>query len=435
MRVRKPGSLWMMLTAVGLSAVLAPAAVLGESSVPGTVGNVHLGPVLTLANRGAGIAAVMGSDGHVDLVMARREAQKKGASVRFSYAAVNADALTPEETIATINSDHDFYFDAARAPSGELHLVIDGALYTRTSAGWSTPEEGPACRRILFAANTLVCLLVVSSTDIGSPRRWEWNFFGGPLAAIVLPSHVTTQKLVLTRRVITGWSDWTVIDPETKLDAGRTGLAADNNGVIHVIYIPMSNILGTPSEHYPRYARIDASALSPNMPDTAGSLAATGKLRAVASVTARDIPVSALEIGLAVDPTSGQLLAACWGPCAKGAAPAGFTIDNGTVGTPFPIPSSREFPFAHAYVAPAGKSRFHVVVGVTTGHFKQLSHLSYLTFADGKWSEPVALGEAAGSQGQTSGLQLVSDGGGAAFVTWIDNDDSLPRGRRISLTQ
>lgn len=410
-----------------MAGAAAPESAVSE---PTPVGNVRLGPVLKLVDRKASISAMMGPDGHIDLIVASQETQARAAQVRFSHIVIESDVVGEEETITTVSSDHVENFDAALDPSGNLHPVIDSNHYTRTLSGWAAPEEGPACRRLIVAADTLVCVLVVSGADVGSPRRWQWYLVPGGL---VFPWHEQTQKLVLTRRTATGWSDWTVIDPETKFDVGNAALGADDTGAVHVIYIPMSSIFGTPAEHLPRYARIERASQPLGSPNAPSDARASGTQHVAASVTGQDMLMPGLEVSLAVDPTSGQVFGTCYGRCAKGASPAGFTIDNGIVSKPFGIPSDRGFPFANAYTAAAGKGRYHVVVGVTTGHFKQRSHLTYLTFADGKWSDPIALGDAAGRQGRTFDLQLVSDRSGHAFLTWLDNEDSKPRGRSINL--
>jgi hypothetical protein len=47
----------------------------------------------------------------------------------------------------------------------------------------------------------------------------------------------------------------------------------------------------------------------------------------------------------------------------------------------------------------------------------------------------VAIGDASSYGGErVYGLQLVADGAGHAFVTWIDSTDSMLKGRSIALT-
>jgi hypothetical protein len=426
---------WIALTAIVFAGPATPAPIVSKPVVVGIIGNVRVGPELKLVDRKAGVKAVMGPDGHVDLIVVSREKQKKATQLRFSRIGIQSDVVAEEETIATIDKEFFENFDAALDSSGNLHLVIEGNHYTHRASGWSDPAEGPACRRLILAADTLVCMLVVNGADVGSPRRWEWNFFGGPMAAIVLPSHADTQKIVLTRQTATGWSDWSVVDPQTKFDVGEVALAASNTGTVHLIYIPMSNIFGTPAEHPPRYARIEPANTPPSAPQTSSDSGAAGKHHVVASITGQDVAIFGSVLSLAVDPTSGLVFGAISdrGLGLVHTLPFCLTIHDGAVSSPISIGSFRGSPFATATVAPAGKDRFHVILAVTTGHFKQISHLAYLTYADGKWSEPIPLGEAAGYQGSTFGLQLVSDSAGHAFLTWIDNVDSKPRGRAIAL--
>jgi hypothetical protein len=214
-------------------------------------------------------------------------------------------------------------------------------------------------------------------------------------------------------------------------------IGAEASGAAHLIYIPMTSFMGTPAAESPRYVRLTnvvASATSTTgaKPDTGGSEGP----REPESVGGQDLPVAGTHLSLALDPQSGRLFSTCWGSFATGEKAKGVTIDAGAVSGPIPLPGDAKHPFETAYVAAAGRGRFHVIASVTTKvGWNQISHLSYLTYSAGTWSSPVAIGDASSYGGErVFGLQLMADGAGHAFVTWIDSADSMLKGRSIALT-
>jgi len=388
---------------VGMALLLASCATEPPAETSGPPPNASPGPVLELLQgkaTGDRVHVLVDSQGHAHVFIAAVDARE------VYHLVVAPDGSVQRERVASNAAPSSI--SAAFGSDGKLHLLLDGQHWVREGVSWavtrSTPWDDAGIRiqapRLVQLDKGLVWTFLVDGKETGEQGRWEWFGAGGYGAGIVFPWHVSSDKLVIVPEAAVGEPVWYVLDPQDNLDTANSMLAADSNGVLHIVYEAIRNGIGGSSQ--PRYAEIQFKPPGPGvergLPD--------GSVRGKPLYPVRGSPIPVLGIerpfyfshaAMAVDPESGTVLVAR-------TYEASFVLRNGKWGSPFRLPLSH----FRLEPAPAGGDAFHVMAAGKS------SELLYLRYTQGGWSVPVELGEK-GSHFSA----IASNGRDRAFVVWM----------------
>lgn len=240
--------------------------------------------------------------------------------------------------------------------------------------------------------------------NAGASGRWDWYLIGGAFAAIAIPWHSASEKLVIVSPSAGSAPSWYVIDPQDNLDADDAMFAAENHGNLNVVY-SAAQVAAARFEQ-PRRALIPLAKAAPQQAPMPA-----GPLRSVTLYPVSGAPLLASrsaqtldQAAVAVDPENGLLLLV---HAHQGAT----TFFDGAWSRPIRLPSSK---FWEPSLAAAGNDGFHLLTVVE-------SQVLYLLFAQDDWSAPVELGRArvATSFGAMwDALGIASNGHNRAFAVW-----------------
>jgi hypothetical protein len=302
---------------------------------------------------------------------------------------------------------------AAFDHDGRLHLLLDDLHWVREPSGWVGPLPTPWSEiglrvkrpRVLFGQDGPIWLMTVDGRDIGMSGRWEWFLIGGPAAAILLPWHVKSEKLlVVMPDPRTHAQRWHLIDGLDEFDAVNISATVDAEGNLHIVYDASTVAFGVHRSRHLRLARQPASS-----PENPRLIKGTGtpleNLQGTESACLSDPRHRGLDdASLASDPVSGNLLLV---------RPHSYSLQriDGRWSEPQELPLDL---FWSPRLAPAGGNSFHMMTISQAG-------VAYLNHAEGAWSAPVMIGDAglSSSWGNVFGaLGFASDGGRRAFAVW-----------------
>lgn len=391
--------IWLIALLISIALMLASCATAPPANPPRPPPNVSLGPVLELlqAKTTSGRACTLidnHNDAHVFIVAVD--------SKEVYHIVVAPDGTVQRETVESNTSPSNI--SAAFASDGKLHLLLDEKHLVREGVSWivssNTPWEDAGIKihaaRLTQVDKGLVWTFLVDGKEAGGRGRWSWFGFGGYGAGIVFPWRVSSEKLMIVPQTAVVEPVWYVLDPQDNYDTANSMVAADSNGIVHIVYEAYRSGLFDSSQ--PRYAEIELMPAGPGverrLPDS------TLKGKRLFPVSGRPIRILGIErpfyfrpAAMAVDPSSGTILVL------RGDR-ASFVLTNGKWSLPMRLPSS-----PYVVLAPAGGDAFHVV---TVG---KSAELLYLRYSQGVLSGPVALGE----KGSNFFL-ITSNGNNRAFV-------------------
>jgi hypothetical protein len=405
--------LWLSSFLVSMALLLASCATEPPAGPSEPLPDVSLGSVLELLQIKTGfdktftIIDALG-DAHVFIIAVDAK--------EVYHIVVTPDGAVQRERVESNTSPSSI--SAAFGSDGKLHLLLDDKHLVREGASWivtsNTPWEDPGIRikmpvsivpgrvspRFVQGTKDLVWAFLVNGKQLGEHGRWEWFGFGGFGAGIVFPWHVSSEKLVIVAEAVEGDPAWYVLDTQDNLDTANSMLAADSNGVLHIVYEVFRNGMAGSSE--PRYAEIQlmppGSGVAHGLPGT------TAGGKSLYPVSGSPIPILGNErpfyfsrAAMAVDPETGTVLVA------RVDEQASFVNTNGKWISLPGLPLS----YYRAVPAPAGGDAFHVM---TAG---KSNEVLYQRYRAGRWSGAVELG-----QGKGGYYGIASNGHNRAFVVW-----------------
>lgn len=368
---------------------------------------INLGPQLELASFKTSTdhtAVLLDSAGNAHVVVA-------AASTReVQHVTVSRDGMVQRELVSADRAPSTI--SAAFDSAGQLHLLMDATHMVREASGWKadayTPWDAAGVKaqqpRLVQYRDGLVWAFIVDGREVGASGRWDWYLIGGAFAAIAIPWHSASDKLVIVSPSAGSAPSWYVIDPQDSLDADNAMFAADNHGNLNVVYSATQVALAKLEQ--PRQALIPLANVAPQQaPMPAAPLRST-TLYPVSGAPLR-APQSAQDLNqasVAVDPESGLLLFV-------NAHQAATTFSDGAWSRPIRLPLSK---FWEPSLAAAGKDAFHLLTVAD-------SQVLYLLFAQEDWSAPVELGQARVATtfgAMWDALGIASNGHNRAFAVW-----------------
>lgn len=303
---------------------------------------------------------------------------------------------------------------AAFDHAGRLHLLMDDVHVVRETSGWTmdtdTPWQAAGIEvrrpRLIQGRDGLVWSFLVKGKEVGAAGRWDWYIFGGAYAAIVVPWHSDSEKLVIVPPAGAAKPIWYVLDPQDNRDARNFLWAEDDHGSLYVVYDSVRTAIVMDAQ--PRYAQIELDAV----PAEEGPLPAGSSARGTRYYPVSGKPLLSLQpfivdlsrAAVAVDPASGTLL------LVYEHHPA-LEFGHGNWSLPLRLPLSR---FWEPRLAAAGGGAFHLMTVSEEG-------VVYLLYTQDGWSAPVEVGQAkvAGVFGSIwDALGIASAGHNRAFLVW-----------------
>jgi len=335
-----------------------------------------------------------------------------------------AATSTREVQHVTVSPDNEIQSElvsADRAPStisaafdsaGRLHLLMDATHMVREASGWKedayTPWDAAGVKaqqpRLVQYRDGLIWAFIVDGKEVGASGRWDWYLIGGAFAAIAIPWHSASEKLVIVSPSAGSTPSWYVIDPQDNLDANDAMFAADNHGNLNVVY-SASQVALAQSEQ-PRQALVPLANVTPQQAPIPASLPRNVTLYPVSGtpLLASRSTQTLNQAAVAVDPESGVLLLV-------NAHHAATTFSDGAWSRPIRLPFSK---FWEPSLAAAGNDAFHLLTVAD-------SQVLYLLFAQEEWSAPVELGQARVATifgAMWDALGIASNGHNRAFAIW-----------------
>ncbi len=392
---------------VGLVVCMAGCAHEEPAPPRGRPPAIKLGPELHLVSFKTSTdhtAAVLDSAGNAHVFIAAANTREVHHVTVLPDSGVQRELVSADRAPSSISAA----FDRA----GRLHLLMDTTHMVREASGWKldayTPWDaaGIKARQAKLVQNRdgLVWTFIVEGKEVGAGGRWDWYVIGGAFAAIVVPWHSDSDKLVIVSPSAESVSAWHVIDPQDNLDAENALFVADDHGNLHVVYSAAQVALARVEQT--RQALIQlAKAMPQQTPMPAGALRNTTlyPVSGTPLLAARST-ASLNQAAVAVDPESGLLLLV-------NAHKAATTFADGAWSRPIRLPLSK---FWEPLLAAAGHDAFHLLTVVD-------GHVLYLLFAQNDWSAPVELGqtEVATIFGEIwDALGIAAKGQNRAFAVW-----------------
>ena len=130
-------------------------------------------------------------------------------------------------------------FDA----EGRLHVVIHEQHFVRAAGGWSSAQEGPACKVLLLAGKTLLCAYLSSHPPKGAGYRFDWVYVPQLLIVPPLPIPTRNDRLVIECLAEGQWVVANVLEPFAKRDVERFVGTADDFGNVRIVYLRTRYVL------------------------------------------------------------------------------------------------------------------------------------------------------------------------------------------------
>jgi hypothetical protein len=311
------------------------------------------------------------------------------------YLVVSMEGVLEREVITSVDSyDHlDIAFDA----SGNLHAIVNEDHLVLENGTWRTLPKDP-CRKLIRGGQDLFCAFQVKGKDIGAPGNWNWyaggfGSYGGGCCWLI-PWYSHPNKLVIARKISTGWSEWTACDVETKFEIETFSIAADNSGTLHLLYKTGEG--GTARDLQCAYARIQ--------PVTSGE-ASEG--RQIYHSDLVEVPCTLAKLSgkviaesrggldchdIAVDPETGTALITIEKLDRHGyhSHSYSYIVEDGKISLQVPM-----YDFEGVIrVEPAGDGRFLALGTWLDQDFSGRTwFIYYLEYRDGMWSAPIELGK------------------------------------------
>lgn len=393
--------------AVGLVLCLAGCAHQEPAKPLGREPAIKLGPELELVSFKTSTdrtAAVLDNAGNAHVFVA------VGSTREVQHVIVLPDGSVQRERVST---DHESSsISAAFDRENRLHLLMDTTHMVREASGWTqdayTPWDaaGVTARqaKLVQGRDGFVWAFLVDGKEVGASGRWDWYVIGGAFAAIVVPWHSGSDKLVIASPSAKSAPAWYVIDPQDNLDADNALFAADAHGNLHVVYSAAQVTLARVEQT--RQVLIPLATAMPQQTSLPADTLRNATLYPVSGtpLLATRSTASLNQAAVAVDPESGLLLLV-------NAHQAATTFADGVWSRPIPLPLSN---FWEPLLAAAGDDAFHLL---TVADGKVL----YLRFAQNDWSAPVELGhtEVATTFGVVwDALGIAAIGQNRAFAVW-----------------
>jgi len=301
---------------------------------------------------------------------------------------------------------------AAFDSAGRIHLLMDTTHLVREVSGWKldayTPWDAAGIKahkaRLVQYRDGLVWAFIVDGREVGASGRWDWYVIGGAFAAVVVPWHSGSDKLVIVSPAAESASAWYVIDPQDNLDVDNALFAADDHGNLNVVYSAAQVTLARLEQT--RQALVPLANITPQQ----ASMPAD-KLRSTTLSPVNGTPLLAPrstntlnQAAVAVDPESGLLLLVI-------AHQAATTFADGAWSRAFRLPLSS---FWEPSLAAAGNDAFHLLTVVD-------GQVLYLLFAQNDWSAAVELGQTGAATifgAIWDALGIASNGRNRAFAVW-----------------
>lgn len=310
---------------------------------------LSLGPVLTLldaSTRGMEARALIDGAGRARIVAVVPEQQATYHVLVDPKGGVSVERVAD---FATGDSP-----SVAMGPDEAMHVLVGDRHLVRTRDGWQQGEPPPwvaagvevGDARLVAASPRPAWAFVARGDAIDAPGRWDWILFGGAWAAVPVPLHAQSAKVVVARDDV-----WYVIDQTAREDAENGLVVALPDGSFFAVYDLSSCTFATISS--PRCAAIpDAPADAPS---------ADASRSRLIPVMGQAIPPHdrfhggapyLLWASMAADPLSGAVL------LVRPHRGARFFAD-GRWESEIPLPLEA---FREPRIAPAGDGRFHVLV-------------------------------------------------------------------------
>jgi hypothetical protein len=394
-----------------------PQRIVNKDSVPP---KVDISPEIELSAASAtGVSAVMDMNGTAHILLALSDPHE------LQYLIINPQGLVHNEIIRKTGSFENL--DAAFDRKGRLHAIVDAEHLIYEGGEWRTVPENP-CKKFVQGGKDLVCTFTIKGVEVGSPGRWDIYGFGGPGAGCIWPWYTHPVKFVLMRETLSGWSDWTILDRNTKLDLETFKAVSDDYGTVHVVYqsgrggviaAGAGSAKTGPSQI--GYARLESTSgiwqsdsgdvRDPDHRDPKRIFAETQgdviNLRGFCGLCGDSYDV-------VVDRETGILLVAYRGNDYDYRSYNSCLIQNG-----LPIDCKTDFvpgSFIDIYLASGVEHGFHAVVkGVVQGSARTLHYLEY---RNNNWSSTVEVGDYVNGWRAWELVKLISDRSGRALLIW-----------------
>ena len=351
------------------------------------------------------VTTLLDSQGNAHVIVAA------GSSKQVYHAVVSPNGEIQRELVAAERSPSSI--SAAFDSVGRLHLLMDDIHLMREVAGWTADANTPwdmagievRQPRLAQGRDGLVWTFLVDGKEVGARGRWDWYLLGGAFAAIVVPWHSGSEKLVVVPEAGTAEPLWYVLDPQDNRDARNFMAVADDHGDLYVVY--ESSRTALVADEQPRYAQIQLKTPKAKEEPLPANLPRSTTLCPVSGKQIVSMPPGLAELhqySVAVDPDSGTLLVV------RAHQPA-FALTRGTWSPPLRLPLSL---FWEPRLAPAGGDAFHLMT-------VKEDRVLYLLYTPDGWSAPIELGQTQVAEAYGSiwgALGIASAGHNRAFLVW-----------------
>lgn len=408
---------WSLLVYIGLAGCSTPQ--IGPPELIGArlSSTVQFGPEFEVLDRQAhAVAAIVGPDDLAHLLVVTDKPRD------VYHLVVGPTGVAKQQRVMqTVSADS---LAVAFDDEGLLRAVIGDQHIVLRSDGWSAPEQGPPCERLVRAGKTLVCAYRMTGGKEGASWRADW-FLPVPLP-VPVPYPVMNRQLLLDCRTSSGWSTWAVLDPNANHDVEQFAIAGDDTGSLQILYrwtrsMPMGLVDGRASARVPALANCGALAPGDKSLEVVGH---------------NLVETEGLTFDIAVDPRSGASLniVGTW-PDSRFAS---FVRQGDSIGTASLLEARDLWRLPRVsgpvHIAPAGQDQFHVLVNLSVGTFNVVNTWYHLIYFNGSWSAP---SEVAQTKGQAWGrlVHLVSGGSTRALAILPNADPPHIKGRWVELTR